>query len=164
MSTRDLLAEAVCRALSVVTARDGLAVDVAPEAVHLERPARREHGDWSTNVALVVAKRAGVEQRDLASSLVAELEASLPPHVTSVEIAGPGFVNFRLDDGWLYDSLADLLAAGEDGYAMPDVGQGSGCRWSSSPPTPPVPSMWATAGGEATAMRWRGSWPVPGTT
>ena len=140
MSTRDLLAEAVCRALSVVTARDGLAVDVAPEAVHLERPARREHGDWSTNVALVVAKRAGVEQRDLASSLVAELEASLPPHVTSVEIAGPGFVNFRLDDGWLYDSLADLLAAGEDGYARPDVGQGERVQveFISANPTGPI--------------------------
>jgi arginyl-tRNA synthetase len=140
MSTRNLLAEAVCRALSVVTARDGLAVDVAPEAVHLERPARREHGDWSTNVALVVAKRAGVEQRDLAASLVAELEASLPPHVTSVEIAGPGFVNLRLDDGWLYDSLADLLTAGEDGYARPDVGQGERVQveFISANPTGPI--------------------------
>jgi arginyl-tRNA synthetase len=140
MSTRDLLAEAVCRALSVVTARDGLAVDVAPEAVHLERPARREHGDWSTNIALVVAKRAGVKQRDLAASLVAELEASPPPHVTSVEIAGPGFVNFRLDDGWLYDSLADLLEAGEDGYARPDVGLGERVQveFISANPTGPI--------------------------
>jgi arginyl-tRNA synthetase len=71
---------------------------------------------------------------------VAELEASLPPHVTSVEIAGPGFVNFRLDDGWLYDSLADLLAAGEDGYARPDVGQGERVQveFISANPTGPI--------------------------
>ncbi len=140
MSTRDLLAEAVSRALAVVSARDGLAIQVGPEAVHLERPARREHGDWSTNVALVAAKRAGIKAHDLAASVVAELNASPPAHVTSVEIAGPGFINFKLDDGWLYDSLRDLLVSGEDGYARPDVGHGERVQveFISANPTGPI--------------------------
>ncbi len=49
-----------------------------PRHVHLERPARREHGDWSTNVALVTAKRAGTNPRALATAVVDVLERSLP--------------------------------------------------------------------------------------
>ncbi len=60
MSTRDQLAEAVSRALATISKRDGVDVEVEPGSVHLERPARREHGDWSTNIALVTAKRAGM--------------------------------------------------------------------------------------------------------
>jgi arginyl-tRNA synthetase len=78
MSTRDLLADAVSRALATVAARDGLTVDADPDAVHLERPARREHGDWSTNVALVAAKAAGTNPRALAEALAEQLRTDPP--------------------------------------------------------------------------------------
>jgi arginyl-tRNA synthetase len=140
MSTRDLLADAVSRALATVAARDGLTVDADPDAVHLERPARREHGDWSTNVALVAAKAAGTNPRALAEVLAEQLRTDPPVHVTSVEIAGPGFVNFRLEDGWLIDALAELLAEGEEGYARPDVGHGEKVQveFISANPTGPI--------------------------
>lgn len=140
MSTRDLLADSVSNALSTIARRDGLSVEVDPGAVHLERPARREHGDWSTNVALVTAKRAGTNPRALAGALVEQLTADPPLHVTSVEIAGPGFINFRLENGWLIDSLADLLAQGEEGYARPDVGHGETVQveFISANPTGPI--------------------------
>ena len=96
MSTRDHLAEAVSRAVNTVAGRDELALEVDPATVHLERPARREHGDWSTNIALVMAKKAGTNPRALAASLVEALDADRPVHTTAVEIAGPGFINFRL--------------------------------------------------------------------
>jgi arginyl-tRNA synthetase len=124
VSIREQLAVSVSEAAAAVARHDGLDVDVAPDDVHLERPARREHGDWSTNVALVTAKGAGVSPRELAGRLVAELEAGPPPHVVGLEVAGPGFVNFRLDDGWLHDSLRELLEEGEKAYARPDVGHG----------------------------------------
>jgi len=96
----------------------------APAEIHLERPARREHGDWSSNIALVTAKAAGRNPRELAAELVAALEADPVPHVVKVEIAGPGFVNFHLDDGWLYDTLTQVVTEGADGYARPDLGHG----------------------------------------
>jgi arginyl-tRNA synthetase len=140
MSTRDLLADAVSRALSAVGEREGLDIAVAPGSVHLERPARREHGDWSTNIALVTAKRAGTAPAALAASLAAELSAAPPAHTVSVAVAGPGFLNFTLDDGWLHDALAELLAEGEEGYARPDVGRGERVQveFISANPTGPV--------------------------
>jgi arginyl-tRNA synthetase len=140
MSTHDLLAAAVSRALAEVAARDGLAVAIEPAEVHLERPARREYGDWSTNVALVTAKAAGTKPRALADSLVGQLSADPPLHVTAVELAGPGFINFRLEDGWLIDALDELLAQGEEHYARPDVGHGERVQveFISANPTGPI--------------------------
>lgn len=113
---RDQLATALRDALG------SLGVEPLPEVINLERPARREHGDWSSNVALTAAKKAGRNPRELAQQLADHLNATPPPHVTSVEIAGPGFVNFRLADTWLYDVLEDVVTSGFDDYARPDLG------------------------------------------
>jgi arginyl-tRNA synthetase len=140
MPFRDQLADAVSRALATMATDRGLDVAVAAADVHLERPARREHGDWSTNVCLVRAKGAGTNPRALAEALVEVLTASPPPHTVSVEIAGPGFVNFRLDDGWLHDALVEELALGEEGYARPDIGHGERVQveFISANPTGPI--------------------------
>ncbi len=155
MAIRAQLAEAVSEAVTAVAGHDGLAMAIAPDAVLLERPARREHGDWSTNVALVTTKQAGVPPRDLATRIAAALEADLPRHVRSVEVAGPGFINFRLDDGWLHDSLAELLEEGEKGYARPDVGHGERVQieFISANPTGPlhVGNGWYGSYGDALA-------------
>ncbi|MCD9625081.1 arginine--tRNA ligase [Rhabdothermincola salaria] len=116
---RDHLAGALRTALST------LEVNPLPETINLERPARREHGDWSSNVALVAAKKAGWNPRDLATRLAQVLEADPPAHVTAVEVAGPGFVNFRLADSWLHDVLGEVLEAGVEGYARSDMGGGA---------------------------------------
>src|SRR5581483_11045894 len=106
--------------------RDALAAAgvTPPVSIQLERPARREHGDWSSNVALATAKVAGRKPRDLAADLVAHLESHRPPHVERVEIAGPGFVNFHLRPSWLHEVLRDVVTGGEDGYARHDFGCG----------------------------------------
>jgi arginyl-tRNA synthetase len=112
---------------SLATALRAALVDVGidpPADIHLERPARREHGDWSSNVAMATAKAAGRSPRDLAGELVARLEASRPTHVDRVDIAGPGFVNFHLRQSWLHEVLSDVLSAGEDDYARLDLGGG----------------------------------------
>ena len=116
---RDTLAAALRSALST------LEIHPIPESVHLERPARREHGDWSSNIALATAKAAGWNPRELAGRMAEILNADLPAHVTSVEIAGPGFVNFRLADSWLHDVLVDVENAGVEEYATSSVGTGT---------------------------------------
>jgi arginyl-tRNA synthetase len=97
----------------------------APVEIHLERPGRREHGDWSSNVALATAKAAGRVPRDLAGELVERLNAAPPPHVDRAEIAGPGFVNFHLRETWLHDVLGDVIAGGEADFARLDLGGGT---------------------------------------
>ena len=100
-------------------------LDIAPEpgAIHLERPATHEHGDWSSNVALTAAKAAGYNPRELATALTEVLTAKPPAHVLTVEVAGPGFVNFRLADTWLHDLLVDVVAAGVDGWGRSGAGR-----------------------------------------
>jgi arginyl-tRNA synthetase len=102
-----------------------LEIGVEPPAeVKLERPGRREHGDWSSNVAMATSKVHGRKPRDVAEELVAAINAAPPQHVERAEVAGGGFVNLHLRDTWLHEVLADVIAGGEDGYARPDLGGG----------------------------------------
>ncbi len=122
-----------------------------PAEIHLERPGRREHGDWSSNVAMATAKAHGRVPRELAGDLVERLSASPPAHVERVEIAGPGFVNFHLRETWLHDVLVDVIAGGEQGYARLDVGGGKkvNVEFVSANPTGPIHAgggRWAAFG------------------
>jgi len=116
MDIRDQLRAGLLEAL----AASGVA---PPEQIAVERPASPDHGDWSSNAALVTAKAAGRSPRDLAQALAERISADPPPHVTAVEVAGPGFVNFRLHHGWLHDVLLSVLDQGS-AYARHDHGAG----------------------------------------
>jgi len=131
---RDRLAESLRAALAT------LEVDPLPARVQLERPARREHGDWSSNVALASAKAAGRNPRELALAMAEFLNADPPPHVVRVEVAGPGFVNFHLADTWLHDVLGDVVEAGVGGYGCSDLGVGTqvNVEFVSANPTGPL--------------------------
>jgi arginyl-tRNA synthetase len=104
---RDDLADAVRAALATIDlpAPDG--------GVEIEPTRQREHGEWSTNVAMQIAKQAGQPPRDIAAALARAVEESAPRHLERVEVAGPGFLNFHLSPGWLHDVLRDVVAAGE---------------------------------------------------
>ena len=110
-----------------------------PDEVQLERPARREHGDFSTNVALVSAKAAGRPPRELAEQLAEQLRLDPPHFVVAVEVAGPGFVNFRLDAGWLHQVLRDVVEAGDE-WGTSEDGRGHRVlvEYVSANPTGPV--------------------------
>ena len=87
--------------------------------VTVEPPRDPSHGDLATNAAMVLAKGAGTNPRALAEAIKPKLEA-LPP-VTSVEVAGPGFINIRLTpDAWR-DELRTILRQGEE-YGLSKVG------------------------------------------
>jgi arginyl-tRNA synthetase len=147
MTIADILAERVSVALAGLGAK-------AP-SIRFERPARPEHGDLSTNVALVAAKPIGRNPRELAAELADALGAMSIPHVSAVEIAGPGFINFRLKDSWLHDVLREVLSLGEDAYARSDLGQGERVQieFVSANPTGPlhVGNGWLGSYGDALA-------------
>ncbi len=116
-------------AAAVETAATGIGLDPSAVTWTMEQPARREHGDWSANIALASAKQAKRSPRDVAADLVVALEAMVAagdlPHVERLEIAGPGFVNFHLLPTWLHDVLTDVVTAGEDGWARLEDGAGT---------------------------------------
>ena len=111
-----------------------------PATIVLERPARREHGDWSSNVALATGKKNGRNPRELAAELVEALTTDPPAHVVKTEVAGPGFVNFRLAPTWLHDVLTDVVTRGEADYARLDFGAGERVQveFVSANPTGPI--------------------------
>jgi len=81
-----------------------------PEII-LEKPRIAEHGDMATNVAMTLAKPLRKAPRGIAEELVGALEYDAG-QLESVEIAGPGFINFRFAASWLYDALNGALQQG----------------------------------------------------
>ncbi|HEX6762084.1 MAG TPA: arginine--tRNA ligase [Gaiellaceae bacterium] len=90
---------------------------IAGAPVELERPKNPEHGDFATSVALRTAGVAGLSPRELADQLAARL-AELD-EVASAEVAGPGFVNLRLADGFFLEALGEIGDAYGGGFADP---------------------------------------------
>jgi arginyl-tRNA synthetase len=87
----------------------GLVVDPMP-APTLERPKQAEHGDFATNIALQLAKPLGKNPRDVATLIIAQLNKALHPSIEGVSIAGPGFINLRLNRANKFKVIADVLA------------------------------------------------------
>ncbi|MGH2910943.1 MAG: arginine--tRNA ligase [Solirubrobacteraceae bacterium] len=82
-------------------------------AITLERPPRVDFGDYSTNAALLLTPAAGAPPRDIAERLGEALAARLGEQLDRYEVAGPGFLNLFLSDGWHRAALAETLAEGE---------------------------------------------------
>jgi arginyl-tRNA synthetase len=102
----DILRDHIRRALK------GCSLD-AP-SIGLEFPSDLSHGDYSTNVALVLAKQHRMSPRDLAEKLAALLSGSLGDAIDRVEVAGPGFINFFLSRSFFTSSLLEVREKGKD--------------------------------------------------
>ena len=83
------------------------------EKLSLDRPPRPEHGDYSTNAAMLLAPAAGAPPREVAERLRSELDRTLAGRAERIEVAGPGFLNVFLSDRWHREAIAALLAAGD---------------------------------------------------
>ena len=88
----------------------------------VEKPREKSHGDYATNVAMQMAKAAKKNPRALAQDLLDRFDFS-GTYVASAEIAGPGFLNFRLDPVWRADALR-LIAKEGSRYGRQDYGKG----------------------------------------
>jgi arginyl-tRNA synthetase len=103
----------------------------------VERPSRPEHGDYATNVAMALSKRARKPPRAIAESLVRGLVAG--PLVASAEVAGPGFVNVRLHPAAFQEEIAEILRQGPAwGRAPAATGERINLEFVSANPTGPI--------------------------
>lgn len=105
---KQALVELIERALVTVGAQGAVA--------RLERPKNAEHGDLSTNVALACAKSLKKNPREVAQELVATMQADAVGQelLSAIEIAGPGFINFRFQQAAKFNVVRDVLTAGVD--------------------------------------------------
>ncbi len=108
------LSAAVVDALATLVDQGALVLpDGVPAEVTVERPREKGHGDYATNVAMQLAKKAGTNPRALGELLATALRET--DGITAVEVAGPGFLNITIDAGAQGQVAADIVAAG-DGY------------------------------------------------
>jgi arginyl-tRNA synthetase len=121
-------------ALEIVP-KEGAALDLS--RVTVEPPRDVAHGDLASNVAMVLAKQAGQAPRALAERIGGFLEGD--SDVSGVEVAGPGFINLRLSDGFWQARLAEVLEAGTDyGRSALGAGRRINVEYVSANPTGPM--------------------------
>lgn len=127
----------VSAALDALEAAGTLPSGLNRAAVTVEPPRDPAHGDLATNAAMVLAKPAGLNPRALAEALVAEL--ARVPGVASADIAGPGFINLRVDAAAWLAELRAIAALGRD-YGRSSMGQGTtvNVEYVSANPTGPM--------------------------
>ncbi|XVU24520.1 arginine--tRNA ligase [Actinoplanes sp. CA-054009] len=131
------LASTVLSAARAVFETRGLDLSALPETTTVERPRNPEHGDYASTLALQLGKKAGVAPRELAAALAEELSSQ--PGVKSVEIAGPGFLNIRLDAAAAGVLARDIVLAGaEYGHSGTLTGEKINLEFVSANPTGPV--------------------------
>ncbi|GAA1231139.1 arginine--tRNA ligase [Oryzihumus leptocrescens] len=145
--TPEELALAIRSALVAAVEAGELTV-VVPDEVRVERPRSREHGDWATNVALQLAKGAGMPPREVASRLAARLGAV--SGVKAVDVAGPGFLNITLDAASAGELARTIVEAGPAyGRGDAEAGKRVNVEFVSANPTGPIHlggTRWAAVG------------------
>ncbi|HEX2091062.1 MAG TPA: arginine--tRNA ligase [Longimicrobiaceae bacterium] len=99
----------------------GMGLD-EPGPIGLDRPRNPEHGDWASNVAMTLARRLGRPPRQIADEIVQRIDRGAAG-VSEAEVAGPGFINFRLVQDYLHQGLAEVVTK-DAGYGRSDAGRG----------------------------------------
>lgn len=145
--TPEELKSAIAAALDTVNASTGREI-AAPAALVVERPKNRAHGDWSTNIALQLAKPAGMPPRELAELLAEALRSNAG--IDAVDVAGPGFLNITLSAAAAGALARDIVEAGRD-YGRSDAlaGRVINMEFVSANPTGPLHlghTRWAALG------------------
>lgn len=147
--TPEELAELIAKSLHQVRANKEITfADTDMPAVRVERPRARAHGDWSTNIAMQLAKKAGLAPRDLAEILAAELRKE--SGIAKVEVAGPGFLNIYLQAAAAGELARSIVEAGAAyGTSTANKGQTINLEYVSANPTGPIHiggARWAAVG------------------
>ena len=133
--SKQLIAQLLQSALANLKESGTLAI--AMPDIQVDATKDKLHGDFASNIALVLAKQAACKPRDLAEKIVAALPASTS--IVKVAIAGPGFINFFLSSTALYRVIADILQEKEN-FGRTQLGQGKRVlvEFVSSNPTGPL--------------------------
>jgi arginyl-tRNA synthetase len=147
--TPEQLSTAIVGALTDLVDSGALTLpDAVPASVVVERPKSKEHGDYATNVALQLAKKAGLPPRDLAGLLADRLRAT--EGIAAVDIAGPGFLNITVEAAAQGVLAAQVVEAGA-AYGGSDLmaGEKVNLEFVSANPTGPIHlggTRWAAVG------------------
>ncbi|HEY5972734.1 MAG TPA: arginine--tRNA ligase [Pseudoxanthomonas sp.] len=127
----------IAQGIDALRSAGTLPADTATPDFVVERPKTREHGDFSTNAAMLLAKPARSNPRALAQALVAALPAS--EDIAKIEIAGPGFINFHLTPAAYQREVAAALQQGHEyGRNTSGAGKTVGVEYVSANPTGPL--------------------------
>ena len=142
------LAELLKSTASAVLTEHGLDTSALPATVTVERPRNPEHGDYATNLALQLGKKVGANPRELAGWLAAALAAQ--DGIASADVAGPGFVNLRIEASAQGVIVNNVINAGPDyGHSETLNGQNINLEFVSANPTGPIHiggTRWAAVG------------------
>lgn len=147
MTPADLASTVRHITIDVLHGRD-LDTSAVPEVVTVERPRNPDHGDYATNVALQVAKKVGMNPRELGEALATVLAEH--PAIDTAEVAGPGFINLRLASAAQGQLVADILEAADTfGHSDLYAGEKINLEFVSANPTGPIHlggTRWAAVG------------------
>jgi arginyl-tRNA synthetase len=136
--TPEQLSATIVSALTSLSDRGAVRLpDGVPDQVQVQRPKVKEHGDYATNIALQLAKRASVSPRDFADLLAGELRES--PDIAAVDVAGPGFINITVAAAAQGEVARDIVAAGMSyGSSEAMAGTNVNLEFVSANPTGPI--------------------------
>jgi len=123
-------------ARGLAAAAPGLGLKGELPVPELQAPRQRDHGDFSTNIALGLAKRSAMAPRDVAQAIVAALAEA--PFVRRVEVAGPGFINLFVTEDWLHDTVRLIAERGEAYGRAPANGRRVQVEFVSANPNGPL--------------------------
>ncbi|CDO05495.1 arginine--tRNA ligase [Mycolicibacterium cosmeticum] len=146
MTPADLAALLKTTAAAVLT-EHGLDTAALPDTVTVERPRNPEHGDYATNIALQLGKKVGANPRELAGWLAEALTAA--DGIAAAEVAGPGFVNLRIETGAQGVVVTNVLSAGATYGHSTDLALKINLEFVSANPTGPIHiggTRWAAVG------------------
>jgi arginyl-tRNA synthetase len=142
------LAELLKTTASAVLAEHGLDVSALPATVTVERPRNPEHGDYASNLAMQLGKKVGANPRELAGWLAEALAQA--DGIASAEVAGPGFINLRLEASAQAKVVNDVIEAGHRfGHSEKLAGTKINLEFVSANPTGPIHiggTRWAAVG------------------
>lgn len=105
MDIQDIIQQAISKALA------GSPLPISE--ISLEHPAELSHGDYSTNIAMVLGKEMKMAPKALAEKIQADLSNNLPKEIEKVTVAGPGFINFHLSAEFFQQEIPEILKAGD---------------------------------------------------
>lgn len=141
------LAELLKTTAAAVLSEHGLDTSALPATVTVERPRNPDHGDYATNLALQLGKKVGANPRELAGWLAAALVQA--DGIAAADVAGPGFVNLRLDASAQNVIVQNVINAGADYGHSDELNESINLEFVSANPTGPIHiggTRWAAVG------------------
>ncbi|HEY5557256.1 arginine--tRNA ligase [Acetobacterium sp.] len=129
--------EIMANALNKSVATGAFSIETMPD-LFLEMPREKEHGEYSTNMAMQLPKQTKKSPRFIAEKLLENMETE-GSYIDTVEIAGPGFINFKLKKTWQYSALEEISALKENyGHSDKNTGKTFNMEFISANPTGPM--------------------------